>query len=304
MLSEYKHHDAKEENTAEILTALESGDKGAYRKSAKRKFKARAGVWGFIDRLLGGLSTGLNVTLTLSIVISFVFAMVDFARIDDLTNLFKDAMTQQIWLDQGVKYTFDLIFVSIIYASIRIGFKGGISSALCTCVIIGLLVLSGYLSYHLAFDVQVFIDGASQIANGALKDVISSIASISSAIGIDEVKIGQIIILCALFVAFLIAVIIIGIFLPKVVEKFRGEAAFYIVDGILGAAVLTAIVFALIAFLFGALYTISDLPAMDVFNTYIYAAPTINAVYQYNPLQSWTGLFTQLPIRSWFVTES
>jgi hypothetical protein len=302
--SEYQQHDEKEENTARILTALETGDTKTYNKSAKRKFKAKSGGWGFVNRICGAITVGLNSLLMIAMVISVVLTMVDFVRIDSLTEFFTEASSQPAWRDLGATLIFDLLIVTILYACIRIGFKGGISNALCAFVIVGLLVISGYVSYHLAFDVEVFINGANEIASGSLSETISSIAGVTSGIGLDEVTIGKIIIMCCLFLVFLIVIIVLGIFLPKIVEKFRGEKAFYIVDGVLGAIVLTAIVFALIAFLFGALHTISDLPAMYEFNGYIFSSPIANALYANNPLESWFGLFGQLPIRSWFVTET
>jgi hypothetical protein len=197
-----------------------------------------------------------------------------------------------------------------LYASIRVGYKGGICSALTTFVILGLIILSGYFSYHLAFEVEAFRNAASDMANGGLSEIISSIAGVLTTFSTEEnaasdmaITVAQGIIMVGLFVAFLIAVIIVGIFLPKIVEKFRGDKIFYMIDGFFGATVLTVIVFALIALLFGALYTISDLPAMDAFSNYVYASPAANAFYQYNPLQSWFGAFNSLPLRGWFVTE-
>jgi uncharacterized membrane protein YfhO len=106
-----------------------------------------------------------------------------------------------------------------------------------------------------------------------------------------------------LFLIFLIAVIICAIFFPKLVEKFRGEKAFYIVDGVLGAIILTVIVFGIIIMLFGTLYTLSDLPAFYKFNGYIFSSPITNALYANNPLERLFGVFDNLPFRGWFKTE-
>jgi hypothetical protein len=309
-LSEYKHYDAKEENTERILTALEAGDKKTYKQSAKRKFKTKAGGWGITNRILGGVTLALNGLMTATIVIFLMIAMVDLVQIESLTETFDEVLKSAMWTEFGAKYIFDLLVCVILYASIRVGYKGGICSALSAFVIIGLIVLSGYLSYHLAFEVEVFQNAAKDMANGGLSETISSIAGLLTTFSTDEnaksdmaVTVSQGIIMVGLFVAFLIAVIIVGIFLPKIIEKFRGEKLFYMIDGFFGATVLTLIVFALIALLFGALYTISDLPAMDMFSNYIYASPVANAFYQYNPLQSWFGAFNELPLRGWFVTE-
>jgi hypothetical protein len=308
-LSEYKHHDAKEENTERILTALEAGDKKTYKKSAKRKFKAKAGGWGITNRILGGITLAFNGLMTAAVVIFVTIAMVDLVQIESLTEAFSDTLASGLWTDFGANYVFDLLVCVILYASIRVGYKGGICSALSAFVIIGLLVLSGYLSYHLAFEVEVFQNAAKDMANGGMSETISSIAGMLTTFSTDEnaksdmaVTVSSGIIMVSLFVAFLIAVIIIGIFLPKIIEKFRGEKVFYVIDGFFGATVLTLIVFALIALLFGALYTVYDLPAMKVFSDYIFASPLANAFYKYNPLQAWAGAFDALPLRGWFVS--
>jgi hypothetical protein len=309
-LSEYRHYDAKEENTERILTALEAGDKKTYKQSAKRKFKAKAGGWGLANRILGGVNLAFNGLMTATIVIFSMLALVDMVQIEALTQAFNDVLISSMWTEFGSIYVFDLLVCVILYASIRVGYKGGICSALSAFVIIGLLVLSGYLSYHLAFEVEVFQNAAKDMANGGMGEMISSIAGVLTTFSTDEnaksemaVTVSSGIIMVGLFVAFLIAVIIVGIFLPKIIEKFRGDKIFYMIDGFFGATVLTLIVFALIALLFGALYTISDLPAMDIFSKYIYSSPVANAFYKYNPLQSWFGAFNSLPLRSWFVTE-
>jgi hypothetical protein len=292
-LSYYKKYDEREENTELILNAIDDGDKKAYKKYSKRKIKQTAGGWGIVDRVLGGVFNCLNIALTLGIILSVFILVVQLAQIASLTALFEDVLANGVWQNVGAKLVFDLLFVSIAYLCMSAGYKSGISSGVCVLIIIGLLGLAVYLSYHLATEVEVFVSLAESLANGAL----SSLSQTLSSFGIKGTGVAQIIIMVCLFILFLLVVILIAIFLPKFVKKFRESAPFRVVDGVFGAVVVSVIIFGVLMVVGGILYTLNDLSIMGYFNEYMNNSYITNSIYAYNPL---SGVFGNLPVRSWF----
>ena len=81
-LSHYKNFDDKEENEALILAAVDSGDKRQYKKLLKqlKKIKDSAGVWGFIDRIIGAVSGGINGLVGMGTVVLCIVLFVDWRR--------------------------------------------------------------------------------------------------------------------------------------------------------------------------------------------------------------------------------
>lgn len=241
----------------------------------------------------------LNTVLLVGLVISCVLLFVEFAQIESLTNLFADSLASGAWVNLGANLAFDLLFISLLFASLKLGYKAGIFSALCGLVIFGLVIGSGYLSFHLAFQTEMYDNIAVQMAFGSFGEAISSITSVTSNFGVSAERIAKIVLMAGTFIVLLIVVIIVGIFLPKLIDKLREGKAFNTVDGILGAVVLTVIVFGLLLVTFGILSTLSDLEIMTVFNSYMGNNYIANSLYLNNPLAG-LGVFDGLPIRGWF----
>jgi hypothetical protein len=215
--------------------------------------------------------------------ISFLLVLVDFAHIDFLSNLFANTLSNPGWTKVGARLALDLLFVSTIFLAISLGFKSGISGTILTIFFLCLLGLSGYLSFHIAYQVEGFNAVAEAAANGGLKTIVDSLTSMASMFGKDEIWCAKLVLMGIMFVAFLIIAIVIIIFLPHLVEKMRGSAAFRVVDGVIGAIILTAFVIALLyiaGFLLNRLYSYE---IMDSFNTYMAYSPFANSIYQYNP---------------------
>jgi MFS family permease len=298
-LYEYKTYDEQEENKERILNALDAGDKKEYKKNVSRKFKKKAGGWGVFNRILGGVVVALNTVMCFALIISFLLVLVGFAQIPSLTELFAEALASDAWLNLGLKLVFDLFFMVLLYACIKMGYKGGISGALCTLIILAMLGGAGYLANYIAFNTETFASLAAQMVEGGLGETLNSVASAMSALGVTAETLAKIILMVGLFVLFLIVVIIFGIFLPKLVNRLKEGKAFQIVDGVLGAVVLTAIVFGILLFVGGVLSTLSDLEFMSGFNECIQLNYIANSLYGYNPLAS-LGILDNLPFRGWF----
>jgi hypothetical protein len=166
-------------------------------------------------------------------------------------------------------------------------------------IILAMLGGAGYLANYIAFNTETFASLAAQMVEGGLGETLNSVASAMSALGVTAETLAKIILMVGLFVLFLIVVIIFGIFLPKLVNRLKEGKAFQIVDGVLGAVVLTAIVFGILLFVGGVLSTLSDLEFMSGFNECIQLNYIANSLYGYNPLAS-LGILDNLPFRGWF----
>lgn len=297
-MSHYKNADAREENEELILYALDNSDKKAYKKQVKRKIKDKSGPWGVVDRIFGGITVALNAAMYFIIFICFVLIIVDFAQLPSLTSVFSGVLAGGLWVNVASKIALDLLFVTLVYVCIRQGYRSGISRAVLTLLLLAMVVFAGYLSYHLAFHTELFRSLAENAANGGMSSFASSVASVTSAIGIDATGAAQCVITALLFVVMLVVVIVLAVFLPHFVERFRTFKGFAVVDGILGAVVLSVIFIAIFMFAGAVLYSLHDAAALQSFNGYMQGS-LANSLYEYNPLVIW-GVVDGLPFRGWF----
>lgn len=289
-LNHYKNADAREENDEYIRSALDQGDRKAYKKYLKqgKKIKDSAGGWGVVDAIFGLIFGAINVAIAVGAVLIFFLMIVDISQISALTNAFSSILTAPIWAKIGAKVALDYLLICVLSLCIRTGFKGGLSSFLCTIVIVGLLVSFLALSYVLASS-EAFsgaVQGISQNLLGSLPENMNNIKEL----------LAKIIIAAVLFILSLVIVVIVGIFLPRLVEKFRESKPFYAIDGVLGAIVLTAFIFGLCLAAGGVSYTLHDLSFMEKFNSYEASSHFADCLYAYNPAGS---LFENLPLHDW-----
>ena len=194
-------------------------------------------------------------------------------------------------------YILDFIAIGLIILCIKNGFSSGISSSLWSLLVLGLIIGAGALSYYLAFNAQDFIAVAGNL-EGKLAGVLEGAADILNAIGLSTLKIAQLIIGTGMFLLMLVAVILIAVFVPKLIDRARDGVIFRSVDGVFGAIVLTTFTFGLL-FVVGAFANgLHDLAIMDGFNSYFQKSGVATYIYDRNLLNSF-GVMTDLPFKEW-----
>lgn len=289
-LSGYENFDKLEENNAYILDAVDRGDKKAYKKLRKerKKIKEKTGAWGVLNRIFGGIAGALNWFVGAFIVVAFFTLFADISRIHALSEVFGDFISTGIWPGFLAKISLDVIIISVLYFTIRIGYNSGICSALTIFVILGLMAAFGYASYSLA-------------SSEAMKGMVGGLSSsLPAGLGGARDALAVVITTAIFFVLSLIVIIIVGIFLPKFFDKFRESNAFAAVDGVFGAIIFTALIFALMMAFGGIAQTLSDLPAMENLNYYMDISVFADCFYACNPMQS---VFASVPLRKLFIKE-
>ena len=290
-LSEYKNFDERAELDELILNAVDSGDRREYKKLVKRKKKIKdsAGGWGVLDGISGTVSGAINGLAGVSALVVFVLLFADLSGISALRNAFSASLSSASWEGLGTDIAFDLLVVSALALSIRIGYGGGISSTLCVLVVLGLAVAFGFAAWSIASSAAC--EGAvTALENGLL-------SSLSGTLGNATKTVAKAIMAAIIFALSLVVIILVAVFLPKVVEKFRKNKVFKSVDGILGALVMCAVVTMLLLVFGGIAYTLNDLEFMAQFNEYAKHACIGDAMYAHNPMGS---AFDGLPVRNWF----
>lgn len=298
-LSYYKKYDEREENTQRILNAIDNGDKKEYRRNAKRKFKQSTGAWGVVNRVFGAITSAINGAAIVALIVSFLLLVLDFAQISAINEFIGDVLGSLYWLDYGYRFAFDFILVCLMGMSLRLGYKHGIASSVNAIIILALVCGAGYLSYHLAFNVQAFITLAESLAAGGLASFLSQISGILETIGITRVNVAQGIICLGIFLLLVIIVIVISFFLPGWVDKVEKEPVFKAVDGALGALIFTALLFGALAFIGSVVYTLNDLAVFEKFNAYMAQSRVADCMYRYNPFNA-LPFIRDLPLRGWF----
>lgn len=279
-LSEYKNYDDRAESDALILNAVDNGDKREYRKQMrkKKKIKDSAGVWGVLDRIFGAVSGGLNGIVGVGAVIIFVLLFADLSYISGLQNAFSVCLSSASWKGLGTDIAFDLLIVSTLSLGIRIGYRGGISSTLNIVVVLGLVVAFGLASWSIA---------SSEACAGAVEGLKGGLlSSLANTLGDGTDVIAKAVIALIIFALSLIIIIIVAVFLPKIIDKFRENKIFNAVDGVLGAIFACAIVTGLMLVFGGVAYSLNELEFMAKFNEYAKHACIGDGIYSCNPVGS------------------
>lgn len=298
-LSFYRQYDDRTENDEHILVSLDKGDKKKYRKYSKRKFSESRGAWGVVDRVFGGITFAVNTFVALAVLLSLALFIIDAAQITVAYNALSEIYENPAWTHFGFNYCLDIVIATLLCMCIRLGYKSGFVSALGTIVILGLFVGAGYLGYYLAFNVPAFASMADGLREGALAGVLANVEPMLSTIGLSADMVAKIVVAAGLFIVFAIVVIIIAIFIPHAIEKLRKIKFVMAIDGVVGAIVLTGVVFFILLAVGAFVYEINDLAALKRFNDYMNASCLAKALYNDNIFNTIAAL-QNLPIRSWF----
>ncbi len=290
-LSEYKNYDKRAELDELILCAVDNDDKREYRKQLRKlkKVKDSAGVWGVLDTIFGAINGGINALIGIGAIIVFILLFADLSNISGLQSAFSGPLSSSNWKGLGTDIALDLLIVCALSLSIRIGYRGGVSTALSTLVVLGLVVGCGAASWSIASS-EACAGAVEALKNGMLSGVSGTLGGAA-----DGLAKGFIAVL--IFALSLIIIILVAIFLPKVIEKFRENKIFKAVDGVLGA-LISCVVVTMVLIVFGGIaYTLYDLAFMAKLTSYASRACIGDAIYACNPMAS---AFSGLPIRSWF----
>lgn len=296
--SYYESYEARVENDEDILDALDEKNEKRYRRLARRKYGEHEGAMGVFSRICGGITLAIKAVVMVGILASAVFIVIDFIQIDVLSETFAELYAGKLWAFIKT-YAFDFYIMGVALMCIRIGFKGGLLNKLWFFAVLALLGGAGFVSYHLAFNVQSFQPLAEKVVSGFAEGIQPFVDAVQSVLpNFTTVTVGQIIITAGLFVLLLIPVILISVFVPKLIDSAREGAAFAAIDGALGAVVLFAVVMGILFLLGAVLYTLNDLPFMAKFNEYMDGSKIACISYSGNIMND-LGFITGLPLRDW-----
>lgn len=260
----------------------------------KREKKPRAysgGGYKIADRVLGSFTLAVKGAAISLIFFSILLAIIDFSRLaadgGSLNGIFGSLYTGKFWLGYR-NYIFDIIIVGIIMISIKSSYARGLTSAVWMLTVIALVAGAFALAYHLAFNVPEFVNAADGLYAHLFADIPESLQEI---ITVDVAKI----IICALvFIFLLIAVILVAVFVPKLIDSARDGAVFSNVDGILGAIFVTAFILALLFVVGAVLKPFGSLGFMEAFNVYFEKSGIATYFYNNNPIEF------NIPVTEWF----
>lgn len=278
--SEYKNYDDRAESDELILNAVDNGDKHEYRRQLrkKKKIKDSAGIWGVLDRIFGTVSGCLNGLVGVSAIIIFVLLFADLSYISGLQSAFSVPLSSASWKGLGTDIAFDLLIVCTLSISIRIGYRCGLSSSLCLLVVLGLVVAFAFASWSIASSTAA-AGAVDALKNGALSSLAGTLGS-----AVDVVA--KAVVALVIFGLSLIIIIIVAIFLPKIIDKFRENKIYNAVDGILGALFMCAAITMVMLVAGGIAYAMNGMEFMAQFNEYAKHACVGDAIYSCNPMGS------------------
>ncbi len=309
--SYYEQHGEREEHTSKVLDSIELRNDKEYRKLVKQKFKEKRGPAGVVDRICGGFSLLVKAVVIIGVIAAAILVTLDFTQMTSVLESLSSIYSSNAW-EFFSKIVMDVFVIGIIHLAIRCGYRSGIISTLWSIMALVLIVGAAYLSYWMCFNVDNFIKTAEGMS-GNIESFAQTLIDLAAFAGIEMtvVNVAQGILTAIVFVIFFIAIIILKNIVSGIIYRAREGKAVKTVDGVFGAILYFVIVVAVMLIVGAVLYTIEDLPAMEVFNSYFsftddgetkYAA-IASVFYGQNPLSE-LEFITSLPIHDWFVSSS
>ena len=296
----YEHYIEIEQANMQILGAVTVKDKKEYKRLTKLKNKRKAGVWGILDRVFGGVVLGFKGAVIVGLIAAILLCVIDFTRLANEGHMLY-GMFGKIYSSGGWKFfkgvILDCLVVLIILLCVNNGYNNGISSALWTVLVIGMVVGIAVLAWYFAFKVDEFIAVAVKLDNN-LGSKLSSVASILEKIGMTTLTISKAIVAVIMFLLMLVAVILFAVFVPRLIDSARGSTVFCIVDGVFGAILFTVFILALLLVVGAVANSMHDLQIMNVFNAYFDKSKLATYFYDNNLLQA-MGALNNLPTKKW-----
>lgn len=297
-LSLYRQYDDIEANDERILMALDRGDRKAYRRHAAVKFKQRRGAWGGVDRVFGAITLTINIFVAVAIIAALVLFVCDAANIIAVTDPLKEVYDSEFWQGFGSAIAIDMVVIALMCMCIRLGYNNGILSFIAVLAVLALIAGAGYLAYMLTFNGGLFAPAAQGFYDSVLAQPLEGFEEALKNVGLSGLFVSECIITAIIFVVLLIPVIIISVFIPRAAESLRGFVTVSAIDGALGAIVLTAVVFGILAMLGALLWQVHDLSGFEVFNGYMSRTFVTDGLYGDNGIAA-LEFIKGLPIRAW-----
>ncbi|MBO5328452.1 MAG: hypothetical protein J6B04_04695 [Clostridia bacterium] len=302
--SYYKQMEERDETEEEMVAALEEKDERTFKKLAKNEFKESSGAIGIFNRVWGALTLALKGAVIAFIAISAVYVIIDLLNVSfDInvnngtnTNIIHVLLNETTWLTLK-PYVFDLLTVALIMLCLRCGFKAGLFGALWPIVQVALVILAGYVAWHLAFNDTAFVQLGYNLSN-AIGDKLTAITQYTEGFGLTAEVLCQSIITLGLFIIELIPIILLGVFVPKLLANARDSKIFKSIDGSLGAIVSLVLVLGVILAIGSVFNSINDLEIMQDFNTYFERSQISNVFYLDNVI----NFFVKINIRDWLIS--
>ena len=261
------------------------------RESRIRNNLKGGGASGVVDRLFGGFTLAVKGAVIMCVVNVAMITAFELIQVSFINKAYADIFSSPIW--QFFKpYVFDCFVIGIITLCIRCGYSSGISSVLWTFIVILMVIGVGLIAYHFAFKVQAFNALATALA-AKLEGVMGGMSSF-----LPAETLARIIIMIGLFLAMLVVVILIGIFMPRLINFARESKVFYAIDGVIGAFFATLTALAFLMLVGGVLGSISDLEFMLPFTAFFEKSQLAKYFYTEN-LFSLLGMLPSIPLRDW-----
>lgn len=306
--SYYEMYGDREENKLQILDAIELGDRKAYKRLTKRKFKEKRGAVGVADRICGAITLMIKMVVVFGMIAAVVLVVLDFTQLPFVEENLGGIYSSGVW-ESLSKFFMDAFVIGIIFLAIRSGFRSGVVSVLWVLATLALIAGAAYLSFWLCFNVEAFQNTAASL-NGSISGFTSAVADAATGIGLELTaeKVAQCVLGAGIFIILFIVLLIVGVVVSGIIGRAREGAAFSVVDGIFGAVVAFAVATFVLLFVGAVLYTLSDLEFMEGFNSYMFyisskgvqkPATIASVFYSNNPLNSWEFI-VNLPMRGWF----
>lgn len=253
----------------------------------------KLGGVGVVNRLFGGYALAVKGFVIAAIILVLFYTVADLSGVASLKDAFAGVYSGGVW--KVLKpYIFDFIILGVINLSVRHGYSNGLSSALWGLAVLGLVVGSGFVAYNLVFKTTLF-GGAAQSFSLKLANVVKN-----ADIALTAAKW---ILTAIMFIVLAIVVFVASFFVSRVITFARADSAYYLVDGILGATVLTLIFIAAMLFVGSIFAPVSDLGFMAPFTGYCSGGSVCRYFYTENLLTQF-GMPAFLPLRSWFAATA
>lgn len=235
------------------------------------------GGLGIFNRIFGGVTLLIKGALIALVIVVIPLAIADLTQIGAVTSLFGNFFAGGLWGFIKSRL-FDFIVVAFIQLAMRHGYATGVSSALWSLLVLGLVVGAGFLAWNLAFRQEAFNGIAATLA-----ETISGKAGGSLNPTLAE-NIARGIITAGLFLIMAIVIGLTSFLVSRVITFARMGSAFYCADGILGAIIMVIIILAVLLVLGNILTSFHDMQFMQYFNTYFDKCSVARAVYGSNLL--------------------
>lgn len=296
--SRYKHMDEEHEREESIIEALDNKDVKTYRKLTRHKRKYKSGWAGFFDCLYGGIFLAAKGAVISGLIISFLLVVInvgDFKATEEIaTQLFADKLW--IWWQGKI---FDALLIALLCICIHCGYRGGVVNTLCAFGKLGVIVAAIFAAYLLSGNSA--FDG---IANNVANTIAGKVAFLNNPKFIPII--GRVVVAVLIFVIELIPVVLICVFVPRLLESASSSQVFQVVDGVVGAVVLTAVVFGILL-VFGSVYytvfgSVTDIPFITNYNAF-FNGELVSCFHAKNPLNA-LDFIKDLPIRGWFFPQA